>query len=83
MVGRRSYGLLQLGTLPLWKEIWYKSHLSMPSSNDSITDHFVKVSRYLAIMKERSIMDRIRVLLHKALQYHFYLRSLEEVKHKV
>jgi hypothetical protein len=28
-------------------------------------------------------MDRIRVLLHKVLQYQFYLRSLEEVKHKV
>lgn len=28
-------------------------------------------------------MDRIRVLLHKVLQYQFYLWSLEEVKHKV
>jgi hypothetical protein len=69
--------------LPLWKGMWYKSNLSMPSSDDSITDHFVKVSRCIAVMKERSIMDRIRVLLHKVLQYQFYLRSLEEVKHKV
>ncbi|KAH8797662.1 hypothetical protein F5884DRAFT_864285 [Xylogone sp. PMI_703] len=68
--------------LPLWKGMWYKSNLSMPSSDDSITDHFVKVSRCIAIMKERSIMDRIRVLLHKVLQYQFYLRCLEEVKHK-
>jgi len=69
--------------LPLWKGMWYKSNLSMPSSDDSITDHFIKVSRCIAIMKERSIMDRIRVLLHKVLQYQLYLRSLEEVKHKV
>jgi hypothetical protein len=69
--------------LPLWEGMWYKSNLSMPSSDDSVTDHFVKVSRYIAVMKERSITDRIRVLLHKVLQYQFYLRSLEEVKHKV
>lgn len=53
--------------LPLWKGMWYKSNLSMPSSDDSITDHFVKVSRCIAVMRERSIMDRIRVLLHKVL----------------
>jgi hypothetical protein len=43
----------------------------------------MKVSRCIAVIKERSIMDRIRVLLHKVLQYQFYLWSLEEVKHKV
>ena len=66
--------------LPLWKGMWYKSNLLMPSSDESTTDHFVKVSRCIAIMGERSTMDRIRILLHKVLQYQFYVRSLKEVK---
>jgi hypothetical protein len=54
----------------------------MPSSDDSVTDHFVKISRYIALLEERSIMDRIRILFHRVLQYQYYLRALEEVKHK-
>ncbi|KAH8782168.1 hypothetical protein BGZ57DRAFT_926153 [Hyaloscypha finlandica] len=69
--------------LPLWRGMWHKSSLLMPTSSDSITDRFVKVSRYLAIINERSVMDRIRVLLHRVLQYQFYLRFLEEVKQRV
>jgi hypothetical protein len=69
--------------LPLWRGMWYKSNLLMPSSDDSVTDHFVKVSRCIALDKERSVMDRIRVLLHRVLQYQFYLGFLEEVRHEV
>jgi hypothetical protein len=69
--------------LPLWRGMWHKSSLLMPTSSDSITDHFVKVSRCLAIMNEGSVMDRIRLLLHRVLQYQFYLRFLEEVKQRV
>jgi hypothetical protein len=68
--------------LPLWRGMWYKSNLLMPSSDDSVTDHFVKVSRCIAFLKERSVMDRIRVLLHRVLQYQFYLGFLEEVRHE-
>ncbi|CZR66021.1 uncharacterized protein PAC_15921 [Phialocephala subalpina] len=69
--------------LPLWKGMWHESNLLMPSRSDSITDHFVKVSRCIAIMNERSAMDRIRILLHRVLQYQFYLRFLEKVKQRV
>lgn len=69
--------------LPLWRGMWHKSNLLMPTSSDSITDHFVKVSRSLAIMNEGSVMDRIRVLLHRVLQHQFYLRFLEEVKQRI
>jgi hypothetical protein len=43
----------------------------------------MKVSRCIAVIKEQSMIDHIRVLLYKVLQYQFYLGSLEEVKHKV
>ena len=66
--------------VPLWKGMWYKADPLIPSSDDSITDHFVQVSRCIAILKERSIKDRIRVLLHKILQYQFYLCFLDEVR---
>jgi hypothetical protein len=69
--------------LPLWKGMWHNSSLLIPSSNDSITDHFVKVSRCITFINERSIMDRMRILLHRVLQYQFYLRFLEEVKQTV
>jgi hypothetical protein len=55
----------------------------MPISSDSITDHFVKVSRCLAIIYKGSITDRIRLLLHRVLQYQFYLRFLEDIKQRV
>jgi hypothetical protein len=66
--------------LPLWKGIWYQSNLLMPSSDDSVTDRFVKVSRYISVLEERSIMDHVRILFHRVLQYKYYLRALEEVK---
>lgn len=69
--------------LPLWKGMWQKSSLLMPSRNDSITDYFVKVSRCIACMNERSTLNRIRVLLHRVLQYQFYLRFLDEAKQRV
>jgi hypothetical protein len=68
--------------LPLWKGIWCQSNLPMPSSDDSVTDRFVKVSQYISILEERSIMDRVRILFHRVLQYQYYLRALEEVKQK-
>jgi hypothetical protein len=69
--------------LPLWRGMWHKSSLSIPTSSDSISEHFVKVSRSLAILNEGSVMGRIRLLLHRVLQYQFYLRFLEEVKQRV
>lgn len=68
--------------LPLWKGMWHQSYLPMPSSDCSATDRFVKVSRYICILEERSIMDRVRILFHRVLQYQYYLRALEEVKQK-
>jgi hypothetical protein len=54
----------------------------MPSSDDLVINRFVKVSRYISILEERSIMDRVRILFHRVLQYQYYLRALEEVKQK-
>jgi hypothetical protein len=68
--------------LPLWKGTWYQSNLLMPSSNDSVIDRFVKVSRNISILEERTIMDHVRILFHIVLQYQYYLRALEEVKQK-
>jgi hypothetical protein len=42
----------------------------------------VKVSRYISILEERSIMDHVCILFHRVLQYQYYLRALEEVKQK-
>jgi hypothetical protein len=53
--------------LPLWRGIWHKSSLLIPTSSDSITDYFVKVLRYLAIINEGLVMDRIRLLLYRVL----------------
>jgi hypothetical protein len=66
--------------LPLWKGMWHQSALEIPSSNDSVTDHFVKVSRCINILEERSVMDRTRILFHRVLQYQYYLRTLDRVE---
>jgi hypothetical protein len=42
----------------------------------------VKISRYVTLLEERSIIDRVRMLFHRVLQYQYYIRALEEVKHK-
>jgi hypothetical protein len=55
--------------LPLWKGIWCQSNLPMPLSDDSVTNRFVKVSQYISILEERSIMNRVRILFHRVLQY--------------
>jgi hypothetical protein len=68
--------------LPLWKGMWHQSGLLVPSWHDSITDQFVKVSRCINILQERSIMDRIRILFHRVLQYQYYLHTLKEIKQK-
>jgi hypothetical protein len=68
--------------LPHWKGIWHQSNLLMPSSNDSVTDRFVKVSRYISVPEEQSIIDHVHILFHRVLQYQYYLRVLEEVKQK-
>jgi len=61
--------------------MWHQSTLEMPSSNDSVTDHFVKLSRCINTLEERSVTDRIQMLFHRVLQYQFYLRILDKVKH--
>ena len=68
--------------LPFWEGMWPESSLLTPLENDSAADKFVKLSRSIAILKERSTMDRIRILLHRVLQYQFYLRVLGDVKQK-
>jgi hypothetical protein len=67
--------------LPLWKGIWHQSTLEMLLSNDSVIDRLVKLSQCINTLEERSVIDRIQILFHKALQYQYYLRILDEVKH--
>jgi hypothetical protein len=50
-------------------------------SNDSVINHFVKLSRSINTLKERSIINRIQILFYRVLQYQYYLRILDEVKH--
>jgi hypothetical protein len=55
--------------LPLWKGIWCQLNLPMLSSDDLVTNRFVKVLQYISILEKRSIMDRVRILFHRVLQY--------------
>jgi hypothetical protein len=67
--------------LPLWKGMWHQSTLKILSSNNSVTDYFVKLSRYINTLEERSVIGRIQTLLYRVLQYQYYLRILDKVKH--
>ena len=53
--------------LLLWKGMWDPSDGLAPLNDDSITDQFVKISRYISILKERSTIDHICLLFHKIL----------------
>lgn len=66
--------------LPRWKGMWYTSTLVVPSRDESAIDHFVKISRCLAILNERSSLDRVHILLNRVLRYQFYLHTIREVK---
>jgi hypothetical protein len=68
--------------LQLWNGMWCQSNLPIPSSDESATDRFVKLSQHINVFEERSSMDRVRILCHKVLQYQCYLRALEEIKLK-
>ena len=60
--------------------MWYTSTLLVPSRDESAIDHFVKISRCLAILNERSSLDRVHILLNRVLRYQFYLHTIREVK---
>jgi len=66
--------------LPRWKGMWYTSTLLVPSRDESAIDHFVKISRCLAILNERSSLDRVHILLNRVLQYQFYLHTIRDIK---
>jgi hypothetical protein len=53
----------------------------MPSSNDSVTDYFVKLLQYINTLEERSVTDCIQILFYRVLQYQSYLCILDKVKH--
>jgi hypothetical protein len=66
--------------LPRWKGMWYTSTLLVPLRDDSAIDHFVKISRCLAILNERSSLDRVHILLNRVLRYQFYLHTIRDIK---
>ncbi|KAH8650303.1 hypothetical protein BGZ60DRAFT_534399 [Tricladium varicosporioides] len=66
--------------LPRWKGMWYASSLLMPSRDESAVDHFVKISRCISILNERSNLDRVHILLHRVLRYQFYLHTIRDIK---
>ena len=55
----------------LWRGMWDPSDLRVPSSKDSITDHFVKISHSLNVLEERTNIDHLHLLLHRILQYQY------------
>jgi hypothetical protein len=66
--------------LPHWKGMWYASSLLMPSRDESSVDHFVKISRCISVLNERSNLDRVHILLHRVLRYQFYLHTIRDIK---
>lgn len=68
------------GELLQWKGMWDPSDQHALLSDDSITDHFVKISQTISILNERSVMDRIRLLFYRILLYQYYVRIQLEVK---
>jgi hypothetical protein len=54
--------------LPLWPGMWDPLNLRAPSSEDSIADHFVKISYSISVLEGRTHID-LRMLLHRILQY--------------
>jgi hypothetical protein len=59
--------------------MWDTSDLRIPSSEDSIADHFVKISYSISVLEGRTHID-IRVLLRRNLQYQYYVRIVEEIE---
>ena len=66
--------------LPRWKGMWYASSLLVPSRDESAVDHFVKISRCINVLNERSNLDRVHILLHRVLRYQFYLHTIRDIK---
>jgi hypothetical protein len=64
----------------LWRGMWDPSDLRAPSSKDSIADHFVKISHSLNVLEERTDIDHLRILLHRILQYQYYVRIVDEME---
>lgn len=65
--------------LPRWKGMWYASSLLVPSRDESAVDHFVKISRCINVLNERSNLDRVHILLHRVLRYQFYLHTIRDI----
>lgn len=66
--------------LPQWKGMWDPSDQLALSNDDSITDHFVKISQTISILDERSVMDSVRLLFYRVLLYQYYVRIQLEVE---
>lgn len=65
--------------LLLWTGMWDPSDLRAPSSEDSIADHFVKISHSISVLEGRTHID-LRMLLHRILQYQYYVRIVDEIE---
>jgi hypothetical protein len=65
--------------LVFWTGMWDPSDLRAPSSEDSIADHFVKISQSIIVLEGRTNVD-LRMLLHRILQYQYYVRIVNEVE---
>ncbi|PVH72530.1 hypothetical protein DL98DRAFT_610543, partial [Cadophora sp. DSE1049] len=63
----------------LWTGMWDPSDFRAPSSEDSIADHFVKISHSISVLEGRTHID-LRMLLHRILQYQYYLRIVDEIE---
>ena len=53
--------------LLLWRGMWDPLDLRALSSDDSITDHFVKISQSINALKERTNIDYLHIRLHRIL----------------
>jgi hypothetical protein len=65
--------------LLLWTGMWDPSDLRAPSGEDSIADHFVKISHSISILEGRTHID-LRMLFHRILQYQYYVRIVDEIE---
>jgi hypothetical protein len=65
--------------LPLWPGMWDPLDLRVSSSEDSIADHFVKISRSISVLEGRTHVD-LRILLYRILQYQYYVRIVDEIE---
>ena len=59
--------------------MWDPSDLRAPSSEDSIADHFVKISHSITVLEGQTHTD-LRMLLRRILQYQYYVTIVDEIE---